>query len=104
MPAFVGSAGWNIPRLHRDRFAAEGSQLQRYASRLNAAEINSSFYRPHAPATYEKWAAAVPPGFRFAVKVPKLITHDRALTGAREPLIRFLDETASLGSRLSAAR
>src|SRR6185436_14525135 len=47
-PRHVGSAGWNIPRLHRGRFAADGSQLQRYASRLNAAEINSSFYRPHA--------------------------------------------------------
>src|SRR6185295_3166607 len=66
---FVGTAGWNIPRVHAPRFAAEGSQLQRYASLLSAAEINSSFYRPHKPETYERWAAAVPRGFRFAVKV-----------------------------------
>jgi uncharacterized protein YecE (DUF72 family) len=97
---YIGSAGWNIPRLHRERFAADGSQLQRYASRLNAAEINSSFYRPHTAAIYEKWAAAVPASFRFAVKVPRLITHDRALTRAREPLARFLDEIAGLGSKL----
>jgi uncharacterized protein YecE (DUF72 family) len=97
---YIGSAGWNIPRLHRERFAADGSQLQRYASRLNAAEINTSFYRPHAAATYQRWAAAVPATFRFAVKIPKLITHDRVLTRAREPLARFLDEIAGLGPKL----
>jgi uncharacterized protein YecE (DUF72 family) len=97
---YVGSAGWNIPRFHRDRFAADGSQLQRYASRLNAAEINTSFYRPHAASTYERWAGAVPAEFRFAVKVPKLITHERALLRAREPLARFVDEIAGLGSTL----
>jgi uncharacterized protein YecE (DUF72 family) len=97
---YVGSAGWNIPRAHKERFPAEGSQLARFAARLNAAEINTSFYRPHAPETYARWAAAVPPGFRFAVKVPKIITHERALTRAREPLTRFLSEAAGLGDRL----
>ena len=96
----VGSAGWNIPRIHKARFPAEGSQLKRYAARLNAAEINTSFYRPHAVATYERWAAAVPADFRFSVKVPKVITHERALTRGREPLGRFLDEIAGLGARL----
>ena len=97
---FVGTAGWNIPRVHRDQFAAEGSGLQRYASRLNAAEINTSFYRSHAANTYERWAAAVPRGFRFAVKMPKAITHERALLRAREPVTRFLDEIAGLGAAL----
>jgi len=99
-PRYVGSAGWNIPRIHRDRFAADGSQLQRYASRLNAAEINTSFYRPHAAATYERWASAVPAAFRFAVKMPRFITHDRALLRAREPLEQFLEEVAGLGAKL----
>jgi uncharacterized protein YecE (DUF72 family) len=99
---YVGSAGWNIPRAHKDRFPAEGSQLARYAARLNAAEINTSFYRPHAVSTYERWAAAVPPGFRFSVKIPKVISHERGLTRSREPLARFLDEIAGLGPRLGA--
>lgn len=96
----VGSAGWNIPRIHKHRFPAAGSQLQRYAARLNAAEINTSFYRPHAAATYERWAAAVPADFRFAVKIPKVITHERGLARARQPLERFLGEIAGLGTRL----
>ncbi len=97
---YVGSAGWNIPRAHKGRFPVEGSQLARFAARLNAAEINTSFYRPHAAETYERWAAAVPAGFRFAVKIPKVITHERGLTRAREPLTRFLSEAAGLGDRL----
>jgi uncharacterized protein YecE (DUF72 family) len=96
----VGSAGWNIPRAHKPRFPAQGSQLSRYAARLNAAEINTSFYRPHAPATYERWAASVPDGFRFAVKMPKVISHERGLVRCREPLERFLSEITGLGSRL----
>jgi uncharacterized protein YecE (DUF72 family) len=96
----VGTAGWNIPRAHKAQFPDAGSQLQRYAARLNAAEINTSFYRPHAVATYERWAAAVPDAFRFSVKIPKVITHERGLTRAREPLARFLDEIAGLGTRL----
>ncbi|HET7694559.1 MAG TPA: DUF72 domain-containing protein [Vicinamibacterales bacterium] len=96
----VGTAGWNIPRAHRGRFPEAGSQLQRYAARLNAAEINTSFYRPHAAAIYERWSAAVPAGFRFSVKVPKAITHERGLTRARDPLVRFLDEIAGLGRHL----
>ena len=95
----IGTAGWNIPRAHRDRFPAAGSQLTRYAARLNAVEINTSFYRPHAASTYERWAAQVPAGFRFAVKVPRLITHERALAGSRDPLRRFLDESAGLGAK-----
>ncbi|HZP47579.1 MAG TPA: DUF72 domain-containing protein [Vicinamibacterales bacterium] len=96
----IGTAGWNIPRAHRERFAAGGSQLQRYASRLDAAEINTSFYRSHARAIYERWAAAVPGRFRFAVKVPKLITHERALLRTRDPFARFLDEISPLGPKL----
>jgi uncharacterized protein YecE (DUF72 family) len=96
---YIGTAGWGIPRSARSRFPASGSQLERYAARLNATEINSSFYRQHAFSTYERWAAAVPPAFRFAVKFPKHISHDRLLTRAREPLKRFLDETAGLGKK-----
>ena len=97
---FIGSAGWNIPRAHKTRFPSEGSQLQRYAARLNAAEINTSFYRSHAPEIYARWAAAVPAGFRFAVKMPKTISHERRLARCREPLDRFLSDVRALGATL----
>src|SRR3954468_17763299 len=99
---YVGSAGWNIPRAHKLRFPETGSGLQRYGARLNAAEINTSFYRPHAPETYARWAASVPADFRFAVKMPKAISHDRGLTRAKDPLDRFLSEARGLGDKLGA--
>ncbi len=99
---FVGTAGWNIPRAHKGRFPVNGTGLQRYSAPLNAAEINTSFYRPHQPASYERWASSVPDGFRFSAKVPKVITHERGLTRAREPLARFLGEVAGLGEKLGA--
>ena len=96
----IGTAGWQVPGPQRSAFADTGSHLARYASRLAAVEINSSFYRPHAVRVYERWAATVPDPFRFAVKCPKVITHEHKLRRVREPLERFLGEIAGLGSKL----
>jgi uncharacterized protein YecE (DUF72 family) len=95
----VGTSGWSIPRAAAAEFAGEGTHLARYGRRLRGAEINSCFYRPHAAATYAKWAAATPDWFQFAVKLPKTITHELKLARARTPLERFLDETAGLGGK-----
>ncbi len=98
--ACVGTAGWQVPSRHRSAFAEHGSHLARYASRFAAVEINSCFYRPHAAKIYERWAATVPESFRFAVKCPKVITHERQLQNTRQPLERFLGEVAGLGAKL----
>src|SRR4051812_1797985 len=99
-PLWVGTAGWSIPAAQADRFPGEGSHLQRYSQRLPAVEINSSFYRPHRASTYERWAASVPTDFRFAVKIPKEVTHTRRLANTAEPLARFLEEVRLLGPKL----
>jgi len=96
----VGYAGWSIPRQYAEHFPEQGAHLERYAQRLTAVEINSSFYRPHRPATYARWAAVVPEAFKFAVKVPKEITHTRRLRDVAVPLKRFLSEITALGTRL----
>jgi uncharacterized protein YecE (DUF72 family) len=96
----IGTAGWSIPRSCAEEFAGEGTHLQRYGRVLPAAEINSSFYRSHRPATYARWAESVPPGFRFAVKLPREITHRRKLVDIAAPLDQFLAEIAALGDRL----
>jgi uncharacterized protein YecE (DUF72 family) len=100
-PAFrIGTAGWSIPKSCTAAFGGAGTYLQRYARVLPAVEIDTSFYRPHKPATYARWAASVPPGFRFAVKLPREITHVRRLAGIEEPLGRFLEEAQVLGGAL----
>ena len=96
----LGCAGWSVPRLHAEHFPQQGTQLQRYATRLNAVEINSSFYRAHQPKTYARWAASVPEHFRFSVKLPKAITHEKRLVGCTGLLEQFLHECGHLGDRL----
>lgn len=96
----VGVAGWSIASPHRERFPAAGSHLQRYASRLPAVEINSAFYRPHRRETYERWAASVPTGFRFAVKLYRLITHEHRLARSEKLLDAYLEHVAGLGGKL----
>lgn len=95
----IGTAGWAIPRESAPRFAGAGTHLQRYAGELSCTEINSSFYRPHAFGTYAKWASATPPAFRFAVKMPRILTHEQKLRRPRLPLERFLAETSGLGDK-----
>lgn len=97
--ARVGTAGWSIPRAVAEDITGEGSHLQRYARMFDAAEINSSFYRPHRAATYERWAASVPPHFRFSIKLPKTITHERKMIDCGDLLARFAGEIAPLGAR-----
>jgi uncharacterized protein YecE (DUF72 family) len=81
-------------------FPPGASHLARYAGRFNAVEINSSFYRPHRLATYERWAAATPDDFAFAVKAPKTITHTLRLQNCAAPLSNFLGEISGLGDKL----
>jgi len=95
----VGTAGWSIPRASALRFEGSGTHLERYARAFSCAEINSSFYRPHAAATYAKWRDSTPAGFRFAVKIPRTITHELKLEHAREPLAAFLAQSDGLGCK-----
>lgn len=95
---YTGCAGWSIPGAQAGRFPATGSHLERYARRLPAVEINSSFYRLHKPATYRRWAEAVPAHFRFAVKLPKAITH-QAWLKRWDVLDAFLAGISELGAK-----
>jgi uncharacterized protein YecE (DUF72 family) len=97
MECRVGTAGWTLPREVRDRFSGAGTQLERYAQRFSCVEINSSFYRPHRRSTYARWADSVPDDFRFALKLPKDVTHLRRLVDIEEPLTEFLDASSGLG-------
>jgi uncharacterized protein YecE (DUF72 family) len=98
--SLIGCAGWSIARPVAAAFPGEGSHLERYARILPAVEINSSFYRPHQPQTYARWAASVPADFLFSVKLPKTISHERGLRDSDEPLARFSDEVQCLGDKL----
>jgi uncharacterized protein YecE (DUF72 family) len=98
--AWIGVAGWSLRREQQDLFGEGASHLARYATRLGAVEINSSFYRPHQRKTYERWAASVPRDFRFSAKLPRAITHDARLKNIEKPLAAFLEQVGGLGEKL----
>lgn len=97
---YVGRAAWSLAKKQQCFFPEVGTHLERYAGRLPAVEINSSFYKQHQAKTYARWAACVPPHFRFSAKIPKTITHERRLVDVEEILDRFLSEVTALGDRL----
>jgi uncharacterized protein YecE (DUF72 family) len=96
----VGCAGWGLSSTVASLFPTEGSHLERYARVFSTVEINSSFYRAHQPKTYARWAASVPEAFRFCVKIPRAITHERRLREADAATHAFVDQVASLGDKL----
>ena len=101
-PVTIGIAGWALPRADAALFppAGFGSNLARYAAVFGAVEINSSFYRPHKPETYARWAESVPASFRFAVKLPRTVTHEKRLLDIGADLDRFVAEAGALGGKL----
>ncbi len=96
----VGCAGWSLARESQKKFPSEGTHLRRYAAVFPTVEINSSFYRPHQNGTYKRWADSVPESFRFAVKIPREITHVLRLRDAEKNLDLFLAQAEGLGKKL----
>ena len=94
----IGCAGWSIPSRDAPLFGNEGHHLARYATRFDCVEINSTFHRSHRRATFERWAASVPPGFLFSVKLPRTITHDARLERVCGLLTTFFDDASGLGT------
>ncbi|MDH2088137.1 DUF72 domain-containing protein [Rhizobium pusense] len=95
----IATAAWSIPRKVADRFPAEGSGLQRYASVFDGVEINSTFYRRHKASTFARWAESVPDTFRFSAKMPKEISHTRRMNDIAEPFKTFIEDLAPLGRK-----
>ena len=105
MKLHVGCAMWSYApwrgRYLPDSLSSRDS-LSAYASWCNAVEGNTTFYATPAPDTVRSWAGQASPGFRFIFKLPKVITHDRRLADAGEPLRAFLAAIEPLGERAYA--
>jgi uncharacterized protein YecE (DUF72 family) len=89
---FGGTSGLQIDRPKRD-FPSQYNNLSRlsyYALQENSIEINSSFYKVPQTKTVIRWAAEVPPDFRFTFKLWKEITHQKNLLFQSEDVHRFM--------------
>jgi uncharacterized protein YecE (DUF72 family) len=81
---------------------APRERLRAYATWCNAVEGNTTFYATPAPGTVTSWADQTAPGFRFVLKLPRAITHERRLTDVGLPLRAFLSAIEPLGPRAHA--
>ncbi|MBB2946791.1 uncharacterized protein YecE (DUF72 family) [Actinoplanes lutulentus] len=101
----VGCAMWSL-KSWQGRFqphpATPGDRLRAYASWCNAVEGNTTFYAIPTRETVESWAAHAPDDFGFVLKIPKIVTHERRLIDADEPLAAFFDAIEPLKDRTQA--
>ncbi len=91
----LGCSGWDY-RDWVDVFykTMEESKLHAYSKIFNTAEINSTFYSYPSQGIVFGWAKYTPPDFKFAVKLNRIITHEKRLDmskGVRDDLNRFTD-------------
>ena len=77
-------------------------RLSAYATWCNAVEGNTTFYATPTVDTVASWAAQTDPGFRFILKLPRPVTHERRLADVDEPMRAFLSAIEPLGSRAHA--
>ncbi len=103
----VGTSGYNYPEWKGSFYPEDlpaAKMLAYYADRFPTVEINYTFYRMPTPKLVAGWCAQVPAGFRFTLKAPRRITHDRKLRPAdvAEAVKGFVTAAAELGPRMGA--
>jgi uncharacterized protein YecE (DUF72 family) len=77
--------------------------LSYYARQFTTVEVNTSFYALPDPSTLIKWVESVPPGFTFALKFPKRISHEKRLVGCEAETLALIDALHALGSAAGPA-
>jgi uncharacterized protein YecE (DUF72 family) len=82
---------------------AKSRFLAYYAGQFPTVEVNTSFYAQPAANTLHSWAASVPPGFTYALKFPRIISHDKRLAGAEAETDAFLGALRTLAAAAAPA-
>lgn len=77
--------------------------LRFYGDRLNAVEINYTFYHMPTAAVLSSWAEQVPDDFAFALKAPQVITHLKQLRNVGEETDYFFRTLSVLDRKLGPA-
>ena len=99
----VGCSGWVYRHWKGDFYPADLPQkrwFERYAEAFDTVEINASFYRLPLATTFNGWREKAPPGFRYAVKVNRFITHMKKLIDCEHHMDEFIVLARKLGPTL----
>jgi uncharacterized protein YecE (DUF72 family) len=105
MKLHVGCAMWTYTQWqgrYLPHSLSSRERLSAYATWCNAVEGNTTFYATPGLETVRSWAEQTTPDFRFMLKLPKSITHERRLTDVDDPLRAFLAAIDPLGRRAHA--
>jgi uncharacterized protein YecE (DUF72 family) len=101
---YIGVGGWDFDPW-RGSFYPEGlartKQLAHMATRLNATEVNATYYSTMTPATFAKWRDSVPEGFVFALKASRFCTNRKVLADGAPSIEKFRGQgLVELGDKL----
>jgi uncharacterized protein YecE (DUF72 family) len=102
--ALIGTSGWSYKHWENGLFYPEqqpaAEHLPFFAQHFATVEINYSYYQLPPRSTFEVWRRRSPPGFVFAVKASRYLTHMRKLSQPEEPLQRLLHNAGGLVEKL----
>jgi uncharacterized protein YecE (DUF72 family) len=99
--ARIGCSGWQYKHWRGDFYPGDlpvSRWFAYYGERFDTVELNNTFYRLPEAATFSKWKHAARPGFLYAVKASRFLTHMKKLKEPAEPLERLLTRARALGS------
>jgi uncharacterized protein YecE (DUF72 family) len=100
----IGIGGWDFDPWRGTFYPAglaKARQLEHLGTRLNATEVNATYYGTMSPATFAKWAKSVPDGFKFALKASRFCTNRKRLGEAAESIGKFCAQGfTELGDKL----
>jgi len=103
MSILIATQGWNYTAWVGP-FYPPGTRpsefLSTYARLFRGVEVDSTFYAIPDARAVRAWDERTPPGFTFALKMPKEVTHDRRLRDADDVVRDFLDRARELGPKL----
>jgi uncharacterized protein YecE (DUF72 family) len=100
---YIGTSGWTYPHWKNVFYPPGTPQAQwfdYYARQFNAVEVNATFYRSFSDRVYAGWQARAPEGFKYVLKVPRLVTHLKHLQGVEEDIRSFCRSASLLGDHL----
>lgn len=98
-PIYLGTSGWSYKSWDKTFYPADvpkKRQFEFYATQFTSVEINLTFYRLPTESMVAGWLDKAPPGFVFAVKGSRFITHMKKLVDVREALDRYFQRLEPL--------
>jgi uncharacterized protein YecE (DUF72 family) len=103
LPLYLGTSSWSFDDWRGTVYPSDAKSsdyLTHYAKRFMAVEIDMTFYRIPTPSMVERWHRNTPADFRFAAKIPQIITHEKMLHDCQAELRQFTDVMGLLGDKL----